>query len=174
MSDNDIKCVFCGRALVDAENVDLEGDVYCYDGICQGVMHGRNVEYRKRTALRNADKVQIDISIVNQFKDYLAWVNGLPLKDIQLVDRGKPVRVRDGAVSEFMFTGLSNVDFIRCEFYKHGEELAPDDACPADDMRDPCSKKCMECEYNCGVVKDEDGAVTAIRCDHYKFQRLKE
>lgn len=121
------------------------------------------------------NKIQIDITTVNQFKDYLAWVNSLDLDDIQLMDRGRIVRVMEGAVEKFKFTGLSNVDFIRSEFYRSHTRLEPDEMCPSDDMRcSPCSERCMGCDHNCGTVTDNDGYVTAIMCSFDKFNKLKE
>ena len=117
------------------------------------------------------NKVQVDITMVNQFKDYLAWVNSLDLNDVELVDRGEPVRIREGSVKDFKFTGLSNTDFIRSRFYAEYKRLAGEDVCPRDPDRDPCSKACMECEYNCGEV--ENDFWEEIRCSYENFKELE-
>ena len=118
-------------------------------------------------------RYQVDINLVNQFKDHLAWVNSLPLEQVDLVDRGRPVKLRKGSVEEFKFTGMSNTDFIRSEWYGPYKTLDNKDCCPVDAQIDPGSQTCQGCEFNVGYVIGTCGEITDIKCSHEKFQNME-
>ncbi len=123
-------------------------------------------------------KIQIDITTVNQYENYLRFVNSIPLEDIELVDRGQPVIAREGAVEDFKFIGLNNTDYIRRGYYLDYTELTPEDNCPINSENKPGCGDCLcECEFLIGTtefVPPRDGISIKVKCSYGKQTKIKE
>ena len=113
-------------------------------------------------------KVHVDIGILNQYKDHLEWINSLDLKDIVFVERGEPIRMVEGALEEFKYVGLNNVDFIRYGYHLPNTKLVPGDKCPKNKNIVPGSDRCIdECEfYRYHVTHGNSEKVMELCCQH--------
>lgn len=62
--------------------------------------------------------MRIDVETVLDLNEKRKAINSIPLENIEWFENGKLLQVREGAVEEFKFTGLANIDFILCGYYK--------------------------------------------------------
>lgn len=61
-------------------------------------------------------KIRVDIEVVKALKNALDQINKIPLNEIQFYKNGKPIKMKN--LEEFRLTGLNNIDYILCSFYK--------------------------------------------------------
>jgi hypothetical protein len=62
--------------------------------------------------------VRIDIEDVFALRKEMKRINSMPLCEIEWFENGKPIVVSQEKLDEFLFTGLSNMDFILTDAYR--------------------------------------------------------
>ena len=66
-------------------------------------------------------RFSVKISEIIALRERMKEINSNDLNNIDFVsDNGEIVKIDDKIISEFKYTGLSNVDFIVTDFYKSG------------------------------------------------------
>jgi len=63
-------------------------------------------------------KKQVSVEYILFLKKELAKINNMDISNIEFFKNGMILEYPEEAVKEFEFTGLNNIDFITCEFYK--------------------------------------------------------
>lgn len=75
----------------------------------------------------NTGKTRVDIEDIKYITSKRLEINMLDLRDIVFYENGKPVEISKKAIDDFMFTGLSNIDFITSEFYLGNGSITEND-----------------------------------------------
>lgn len=66
-------------------------------------------------------RFSVKISEIIALRERMREINSIDLNNIDFVsDNNEIVKIDDKIISEFKYTGLSNIDFIVTEFYKSG------------------------------------------------------
>ena len=66
-------------------------------------------------------RFSVKISEIIALRERMKEINTNDLSNIDFIsDNGEIVKINDEIISEFKYTGLSNVDFIVTDFYKSG------------------------------------------------------
>lgn len=66
-------------------------------------------------------RFSVKISEIIALRERMKEINTNDLRNIDFIsDNGEIVKINDETISEFKYTGLSNVDFIVTDFYKSG------------------------------------------------------
>ena len=66
-------------------------------------------------------RFSVKISEIIALRERMKEININDLSNIDFIsDNGEIVKINDEIISEFKYTGLSNVDFIVTDFYKSG------------------------------------------------------
>lgn len=66
-------------------------------------------------------RFSVKISEIITLRERMKEINTNDLSNIDFIsDNGEIVKINDEIISEFKYTGLSNVDFIVTDFYKSG------------------------------------------------------
>lgn len=67
------------------------------------------------------ENLTVNIKEILQMKNLITVINSYPLSNIDWVDEnGEIVKIDKNIIQEFLYTGLSNIDFISTGFYKDG------------------------------------------------------
>ena len=70
------------------------------------------------------DRFSVEISEIIALRERMKEINSNDLSNIDFIsDNGEIVKINDEIISEFKYTGLSNVDFIVSDYYKNGFEF---------------------------------------------------
>jgi len=64
--------------------------------------------------------MRIDIEKVRALQNERRKINQASLEEMEFYDHGKRIKVDPKHIKDFLYTGLSNIDFITTEFYKRG------------------------------------------------------
>tara|TARA_Y100000310_G_scaffold307018_1_gene348752 strand:- start:34954 stop:35169 length:216 start_codon:yes stop_codon:yes gene_type:complete len=64
--------------------------------------------------------MRIDIEDILKLIEAKRKLNSLDLKEIEFYENNKKVEIPEQIIKDWNFTGLSNIDFIDTDFYKHG------------------------------------------------------
>lgn len=68
-----------------------------------------------------SDRFSVKISEIISLRERLKEINSNDLNNIDFIsDNGEIIKIDDKIISEFKYTGLSNIDFIVTGFYKSG------------------------------------------------------
>lgn len=63
----------------------------------------------------------VSIEGVLQMKELMTIINSYPLTNIDwIAENNEIVKIDKNTIEEFLYTGLSNIDFITTGFYKEG------------------------------------------------------
>lgn len=63
-------------------------------------------------------KVTVSVEYLDWLQEERMRFNNANLRDVVLTKGGKPLAVAPGALEDFIFTGLSNMDFVLTGFYE--------------------------------------------------------
>lgn len=67
------------------------------------------------------ENLTVNIKEILQMKNLITVINSYPLSNIDWVDENDEiVKIDKNIIQEFLYTGLSNIDFISTGFYKDG------------------------------------------------------
>ena len=67
------------------------------------------------------ENLTVSIEDILQMKELMIMINSYPLENIDWIDeRNDIVKIDKNIIEEFLYTGLSNIDFITTGFYKEG------------------------------------------------------
>jgi hypothetical protein len=64
--------------------------------------------------------MRVDIEYVLRLKEELRKINEIRLEKIEWYKNGSQIDISQDIIDEFIFTGLSNVDFITTGYYNDG------------------------------------------------------
>ena len=62
--------------------------------------------------------MKINIEEINAFIDAISFFNKKNIEELEFYKNGKQLHISNQIIEDFMATGLSNMDFIRCKFYE--------------------------------------------------------
>lgn len=79
---------------------------------------------------------RVDVETVMRIYEERRAINSIPLEEVEWYKDGKPMEIRPGAVEDFKFTGLSNTDFILCDYNSEPEVTIINHQAPAAETPD--------------------------------------
>ena len=65
--------------------------------------------------------MRIDLEKLNEWLEYEAKINQADIEDLEFYEGGEKIDIPAGFLSEFVFTGLSNICFITTRYYRQAE-----------------------------------------------------
>ena len=69
------------------------------------------------------DRIQVSVEYIDWLNAERKKINGIHLSKIDLFENGEKLNIPEDVINRFLFTGLSNIDFVTCSFYDVNGDL---------------------------------------------------
>ncbi len=67
-----------------------------------------------------SENARVDLELINSIMNARQYINQLNLWEIDFYENGEKIDIPKETIDDFMFTGLSNIDFISSNYYRKG------------------------------------------------------